>query len=251
MIDLLVPTLALDIGILNRMVDSIDIPIDNKIVINNGRKGALNLWKTTHPGWQVLDQPVNLGVAGSWNLAPKLFPNSDHWLIVNDDIQFFPGKLAVIDREAEIHAHNHPVLYLHKSRPFWGFVWTARGVRDYGTFDENFWPAYYEDYEMRLRFDIGQEPEHYIFVNEETVIHGKPSGGTNYNAMIQGCGLFNRLYFLRKWGILDDHDSSDRFQTPYNITAPLSYWVLDEEQRAKQMAIWNAFWSTPNPSIYT
>lgn len=252
MTSLFVPTLALDLGLLDRLAASIDCHIQHKVIINNGKYGALDGWLTAHPDWVVLNQGRNLGVAASWNLVAQICPGERYWFICNDDVEFFPGRLETIYRSAEREADNYPILFLTTTHPFWAFVWTRRGINDYGTFDENFWPAYYEDYEMRLRYNMAGQKHFYIFGDESPANHGKPTtGGQNYVAMINAFGLFTRPYFKRKWNILDDHDSSEAFKTPYNIPhAPLTHWEFDPLMRRKMEPIWHAFWSQPHPSIY-
>ena len=250
---LLVPSLALDLTLLDRLDASIDYPIANRVILNNGELHALDAWQAAHPEWEVKDMGRNLGVAASWNLAPHIWPEEDRWLVVNEDIQFLPGRMEAICRVSDEQQGNHPILFMNTTQPFWGFVWTRAGVSDFGLFDENFWPAYYEDYEMRLRYNKVAVRHFYIFGDGCPVVHGKMrNGGKNYNAMIQGCGLLNREYFLKKWGIQDDHDCNEAFRTPYDDPGCLiNTWRFFPEQRAAREAIWNTFWNLPNRSIYT
>lgn len=242
---LLVPTIALDISLLDRLAASVDHPIRDKVVINNGRNGALDQWKKSHPDWSVLDQDENLGVAGSWNLAPLIFPRDDAWLICNDDIWFNPGFLRQFCEAIDTHATSHDVIRLNETSPYYCFPWTRHNLDDYGTFDENFWVAYHEDCDMNRRLTLAGAKWNNIFQGP-VVNHGKPKcGGVEYNALIQGVGLFLRDYWRRKWGGFPQ----PTYAAPFGA-CPLHRWTLDRVMRAKIRPLWETFMAQTNPSIY-
>lgn len=239
---LFVPTLALDITLLDRLAASVDYHIPQKVVWNNGGVGRLWLWQQNHPDWRVLDSGANIGCAGAWNMAPSLYPNEHCWLISNDDQVFQPGCLEKLCRQSDLVAHVEPIVFLNEHRAFDCFVWTKLGLQDFGTFDENFWPAYYEDWEYRLRLNLKCAGRFHI--GWTNVKHGKPHpAGENYTSLINGCGIYNREYFMRKWGCIGPDVNKVTLQAPS--------WTLDKEGRRKRWDIWETFLSMPNPSIYT
>lgn len=72
---LFVPTLGLDLLLLERLAASVDYPIRSKVVFNNGDPGACDEFRDRHDDWQVKESAFgNLGVAGSWNFCAKMFP---------------------------------------------------------------------------------------------------------------------------------------------------------------------------------
>ena len=77
---------------LQRCVESIDVPVDNLIVINNG-SGVVEIPVRANRQ-TVLNMPSNLGVGPSWNLGIKCFPWVSGWVILNADAWFEPGALA-------------------------------------------------------------------------------------------------------------------------------------------------------------
>lgn len=239
------PSLGLDLSLLERLAASIDMPISRKLVMNNGPTGALDKFVDQHPEW-ILEEPAtsNKGVAGSWNYCAHRFPNELYWLIANEDCYFLPGQLEEMFRVA--HANQDaPVIHINSTHAYYCFVWTAAGRREFGTFDENIWPAYGEDFDMRYRHKLaGITSYPYALEGREPVPHGKPRvGGRDYSAMIQGCGLFNRAYMLRKWG-------DETFQTPYRdgrLTP--KEWVWYPEERAKRWPLWQTFMEQ-SASIY-
>lgn len=244
-------TLGLDISLLDRLADSVDYNIPWKIVLNNGALGVLEEFSRKHPDWVVKEEGLNLGVAGSWNFANKLFPDEPTMLIVNDDAFFLPGYLEKIVRCADDNP-DAPLIHCNDSNAYYAFVSTRAGREKFGPFDDNLWPAYYEDVEMRIRHRIaGVITYPYALQGLPPLPHGKPrTGGVNYNAMIQGCGLFNRAYMLKKWNSYNDLDASFR-ANPYGDHR-LSYRdvVWYPEERAMRHPLWRTFMELPNPSIY-
>lgn len=248
---LFAPSIGLDASLLERLASSIDFPIQKKIAFNNGPCGALQKFSEDHPDWFVIESSTgNKGVADSWNECAKLFPDEQGWLICNEDCWFLPGQLAKICACADRNT-NEPIVFLNNSQAFYCFVWNTAGRRDFGDFDANFFPAYYEDCDYRVRMRLAGKIEYvYALQGEPVVPHGKPrTGGMNYNALLQGCGLFNRAYWLRKWGSFDFERAT--YQNPYkDHRIPIREWIYYPEQRAKIYPLLETFMSLPNPSIY-
>jgi GT2 family glycosyltransferase len=141
---------------LQLMLNSIDYPIDKVIVIDNGNTNFS--WKTPAnvETLHVIRMPVNLGVAGSWNLGIKSTPFVPYWLIVNDDVTFAPGSLERFAWEGE----NVGTISLSGAVSAWcAFVIGQDVVNAVGLFDEIFYPAYFEDtdYARRARHDMGED----------------------------------------------------------------------------------------------
>lgn len=248
---LFVPTIGLDLSLLERLASSVDYHVRSKVAFNNGEPGALDSFRDAHDDWIVKESAVgNMGVAGSWNQCAKMFPEEPTWLIANDDCYFLPGYLETICRCADEN-QNEPIIFLNSSNAFYNFVWTARGKREFGEFDENLWPAYYEDCEMRMRHRLmGYNGYVYALEGFPPLPHGKPrTGGINYAGMINGCGLLNREYLFRKWG--NQNFETATYQTPYNDQRlTVDQWAWYPEERAVRRRLWDSFMSLPNPSIY-
>lgn len=242
---ILVPTLALDLSLLQRLHDSIDYPVENKVVINNGKPGILDEWGKRN-GWKIIDQYFNIGVSGSWNLAPKIFTD-DHWLILNDDQELLPGALEKICKASDENP-DADIIYVNQFEGFDIFVWTRQCFTKFGGFDENFYPAYYEDFEMRLRFFIGGVKAH-VIEKDFPVKHGKPHvAGPKYSEMLRRSDDFNREYFIRKWGMIGDKDPV--YLTPFNSGFPLCYCPLEVSRRFELVEIFKDFINDTNPSVY-
>jgi len=247
---LFVPTLGLDVSLLNRLAASVDYPVKYKVAFNNGNAGALVGFRDAHPDWIVKESDVgNLGVAGSWNRCTKGFAAEKSWLIMNDDAWFLPGYLEKICKTADANS-GAPIIHLNSSNAYYCFVWTAAGKKQFGTFDENFWPAYSEDCDMRARHRLGGVKSHvYALEGLPPLPHGKPkTGGVDYNALIQGAGLLNRAYWLRKWG--SKNQDKALYTNPYkDHRVPINEWIWYPEHRARLYPLWETFMAN-NPSIY-
>jgi GT2 family glycosyltransferase len=149
--NLIVPVLN-RYDLLQRMLSSVDVPVDHLLIIDNGasHQTALtldlgdNFKKVTH-----LPMPANLGVSGSWNLGIKSFPYAQRWFIVSNDVVFEPGALKKLSQA------RRDEITLTGDAPHWqAFALGDEAVSDIGLFDESLFPAYFEDndYSRRAEF---------------------------------------------------------------------------------------------------
>jgi GT2 family glycosyltransferase len=130
------------------MLDSVDVPVEHLLVIDNG-EGSDLYFSEKFKNVTVLDMPANLGVAGSWNLGIKSFPHAERWLIASNDVQFGNGALE------ELSKARREDITLTEKFPYWqAFVLGDRAVSKIGLFDEALHPAYFEDndYERRAEY---------------------------------------------------------------------------------------------------
>ena len=177
---------------LYKLIDSIDYSIDNFVIFNNNGRNQLttdldklkNIDHAFIKKIHVCHLPANLGCSTAWNLIIKSFVTSPYWVIANHDISFTPGFLET--------------LYTKSLDPQVGIIHGARGefnigtwdiflikdwvIEKYGLFDENFYPAYNEDWDYLLRFI--HDPVKKDFVNVpyyhgDTLEYAK-SGGQTY-----------------------------------------------------------------------
>jgi len=148
---------------LERLVLSVDYPVDTFVIFNNNGKGELtedldNLVKQPHPYIKnivVCHMPTNIGVSGAWNLIIKSYMNAPYWIISNHDVAFIPGLLEEIAQAAS----DPEVGMVHPyGGDFGDGSWDLFLIKDWviqshGLFDENLYPAYCEDadYIMRLK----------------------------------------------------------------------------------------------------
>jgi len=157
MISALVVPILNRYDLLERLLVSIDYPIENFLLIDNNPKSDFVLMTNENVKNQFhIKMPTNLGVPSSWNLGIKSLPYSDYWLIVNNDAYFPKGSLEMFAQ------HSAPDrLLLSGGSPSWcAFSLGSEIVKKVGLFDEGFYPAYYEDNDYVRRMNYHKLPVH-------------------------------------------------------------------------------------------
>jgi len=141
--------------LLDKMLDSINYPIDKILIINNGKEEYVN--KNKNLNVIVLKLPSNIGLSSSWNLAIKLYPNEKYWTFASADIRWQEESLKKIKQNS-----NSDSFCLSRSIRSDGnfnegvsaaFSIGENIVKVVGLFDENYYPIYYEyiDYNFRIK----------------------------------------------------------------------------------------------------
>ena len=133
-----------------RLMGSIDYPVDHLVIVNNS---GTQTWQPEKPKlvnhlWH-LEVPFGLGLVGAWNLVIKSTPYAPYWVLVNDDAWFASGALETIEREVDTEALN----FVHIEQTPWAAPIFGEGcVRRAGLYDEAFYPIYFDDndYERRI-----------------------------------------------------------------------------------------------------
>ena len=133
-----------------RLLDSIDYPVETLIIVDNSGKRTFkpkvnkhvkNLW--------LIQVPYGLGANGAWNLIIKSTPHSPYWVIPNDDSWFAPGALEKIANEVQTDKFNFV-----RVNPKWSCVIPTEGsVEKAGLWDEAFHPVYYDDDDYQWRME--------------------------------------------------------------------------------------------------
>lgn len=146
---------------LERLIDSVDYPVENFIIFNNNGRDQItdelnSLIKKPHnfiKNIKVCHLPSNIGVAAVWNLIIKSYLNASYWIICNHDVAFEAGFLEEMVQASQkedigiVHGKGGDFnvgsfdLFLIKD-------WV---VQKLGLFDENLYPAYGEDVDYIMR----------------------------------------------------------------------------------------------------
>lgn len=143
--NLIVPVLN-RYDLLNRMIDSIDYPVHELLVIDNGGDLDRVRYSEYVLNLRVLNLPSNLGVAASWNLGIKLFPHDKRWFFASNDMVYLPGALETLSEA------RRDEITLSDMFPFWHtFCIGEEVVKRVGLFDEALYPAYFEDNDYQRR----------------------------------------------------------------------------------------------------
>jgi hypothetical protein len=141
---------------LQRLIDSVDYPVDDLFIVNNNGRGQLteelnNITKIEHKyikNIKVCHLPSNIGCSSAWNLIIKCYMMASYWIISNHDVAFTPGLLKEF-----VEKSMNDNCGMVKPREFqWDlFLIKDSVVQECGLFDENFYPAYVEDCDYYVR----------------------------------------------------------------------------------------------------
>ena len=135
----------------NRLLGSIDYPVEHLVIVDNSGKAS---WNPEKPDFVVnmwvIRVPFGLGLVGAWNLVVKSTPYAPYWVLVNDDAWFEPGQMKNIPENVDKNALNFLEI-----TPQWSGVVFGEGMVDkVGLYDENFYPLYFDDNDLERRVDL-------------------------------------------------------------------------------------------------
>jgi GT2 family glycosyltransferase len=134
----------------NRLLASIDYPVENLVIVDNS---GLKTWEPKQPEqvknlW-LIRVPFGLGLVGAWNLIIKSTPYAPYWVLVNDDAWFEAGALEIISKEVDPEALNFVDII-----PSWSCVVFGQGaIAKAGLYDERFYPLYFDDNDLQRRME--------------------------------------------------------------------------------------------------
>jgi GT2 family glycosyltransferase len=192
---MIVPTLTRH-DLLTQMLKSIDYPVGLLIIVNNHPNAnfeGTNFIPDCVADYRVLNMPANLGCAGSWNLGVKLSPACPWWMVVSDDVVFQPGALKGFAAQC-----SPDGLTISDEWPHYQFFGVGENVVEkVGLFDENLYPANFEDDDYQRRCEVAgvsirQVTASHTHVKQATVhaTEWVAQNARTYNA--------NEVYFVRK-----------------------------------------------------
>lgn len=176
-----------------RLLASIDYPVENLVIVDNS---GTQSWTPVKPAsvkkmW-VIQVPCGLGLVGAWNLIVKSTPYAPYWVLVNDDAWFTPGALETIASEVDTSALNFLDI-----EPMWSAVVFGEGmVAKTGLYDERFYPLYFDDNDLERRVLHHDVPVNIIHAK---VLHENSSTlKSGYQAVNQVSYANNQRLFVAK-----------------------------------------------------
>jgi SAM-dependent methyltransferase len=226
---------------IQRLISSIDYPVDELVILNNNGRGELTedldkLCKIDHyyiKSIKVCHLPTNIGVSGAWNMIIKCYINVPYWIITNHDIAFTSGFLKNLVNKAE---NTETGIVLGHNGAWDIFLLKDWVVQNVGLFDENLYPAYVEDCDYFIRSKLSnikiEHVDHLYFHGEETY---KTTGSqtwrvdeTLYSKLHHSRILNENWYIYYKWGpewhINGDWTIGKPYSHPFNDqNLPLTY----------------------------
>lgn len=188
------------------------------IVVDNGDQDLRHIISQDYDNVSVYIHSYNMGVAASWNLGIlDMLDQVDGVFILNDDIRWQPsiedlGKFLTEQEEA-----------LYKSSRHWCNVYIpAKVYEKIGLFDENFFPAYFEDNDYSYRAKLLNIPikkskflDPTIYRNSSTIAKD-PGINKSFEQLKQ--------YYIEKWGGEPGHEI---YSYPEN--GDLNGWAISKE----------------------
>ncbi len=226
---------------LKRLLGSIDYPVNEVAVINNSSNKSItdelnSICNQTYEfvnEIKLINLPHNIGVSSSWNLIIKCYLHAPFWLISNHDIAFTPGFLEKIIQ----HSNDNTIGVIGSWDCFIIKDWV---IQKCGLFDENFYPAYFEDndYDIRLLNEgiSHVSVDHPYYHGEETYsTTGSQTWRTDLSLKprLDYSRECNQYYIAEKWGdhwLTNDWWNYQNFsyKNPFNNESyPSSYITYD------------------------
>lgn len=234
MIPVLITALVNRPDLLDRLADSIDVPVERKLVLDNGRTG----WR--RDGWAVVTPPfLGLGWPGALNFGIEQTPDAPYWIGVNNDAWFEPGVLGELAERIE--AADGP-LVLHHSWTV--FAMNRAVVETIGLFDVwSFYPVYFDDTDYSYRCRLAGIP---IVDDRVWVLEGDYGDTRNSSQTIKSdpnlarannrTWNLNRAAYIEKWG---GPPGKETFTTPWGGKyGALPLWATRPNLAGREARIW-------------
>jgi GT2 family glycosyltransferase len=192
--------------LLEKLIDSLSEKDVKFFIVNNGKKSLekeINIEEFSEEKCgdriSVIRSEFNLGVAASWNFfLQNISPNEgNYWIISNDDVEFLEDTLDILVKEAPKHS-----MVLPKGGSWSLFSIHENAVKEVGYFDENFYPAYFEDNDYHHRLKLKNMSPHIENSLEFKHFGSATLKGFSKERTKQHHREFkaNRDYFKKKWG---------------------------------------------------
>lgn len=194
----------------NECLATIEFPSENLLVVDNTQK--------------------NLGVSRSWNLGiDKMRADDTNWIIiVSTAIRFKQGGLDMIDI-----LEQRPEQNVLESLNVYGWhliAFNRRLIDIVGKFDENFYPAYFEDldYSIRIQKTFRLDNSHPLWDKIPVDVEDMGMALSVKNKLIDAPSAPLIAYFQRKWGRHPGEWQKPEYDHPFNNeNNSLDYWPLN------------------------
>lgn len=185
------------------------VPVDKVMVIDNSA-GQLRAHEFHNQPVYIHTPPFNFGCAKTWNMFMR--ENDDQVIIANDDVEFLPNTVE--------HFRDHfkdgaQFMGANGSNAFSLFCLRKSTWETVGPFDEQFWPAYYEDNDYMRRMKISGIPltffvgHWYHHVGSATIASYTSAEKSEHQRQFAA----NGQRYKDKWG---GPPNAERYTAPYN-----------------------------------
>lgn len=181
-----------------------DFPTTQIFVLDNGQqKKDFQHYTITY-----INKDHNIGVAASWNeLCKNIFLVHTHALMLNDDV-YLGARFRVI----QMLINNKPDAFKKTIRDDWSAFILPKTVHDkVGPFDQEFWPAYFEDRDYMRRMKLaGCSIVTDLYLNP--FVYRSSQSAEKDKSLLNGFEK-NKKYYIGKWGGLPGNETHSQ---PFN-----------------------------------
>ena len=247
----------------------VDFPDTAIVIIDNGNQEIFE-----HENILIYKQEKNLGVAGSWNLICKIIFQElglDFAWIINDDVYSGLNLEKIRNLMSDYSYQVSEGLLGCEGSCFTSFIISNKTFNEIGEFDNNFYPAYFEDndYFYRLKLSgkaVLEVPELIpIVFNKSKTIEKNPDLNKNFDE--------NKKKYEAKWGGLPHHEKyekqfngkvlnvitptirTDNLQEIYNNllfnakNLTIIWWVIFDKSIEEEYSHWVKWFNNKNEGI--
>jgi len=203
------------------------IPDKSKLVVVNNfdHEGvAEECARLEGEGAEVHWHPENIGCAAAMNVGIRLLDHLDFVIVLSPSALFANSVLDLVDivEERERTESNH--FYWNPATENWGtpgcktdmhcFAWTKRLFDEVGTYDENFYPVYFDDTDLCRRMGLIGATKTVVEIERYSqTLTGACSSDPRILQHFQNNAARIHDYYLAKWG---GEAAQETFKTPFN-----------------------------------
>lgn len=180
------------------------------IIVDNGNQNIEPFLKTHGILYHLIENDFNEGVSGSWNqlanYAFYLLKYNCIW-IVNDDIVLGKEENDMMKFAERVIFENH---FVAQDGTWCSFMLPERIFMEVGEFDEEIYPAYFEDNDYAYRLKLANKTHHHDKALNPVVYRNSMTLAKDYS--FNRNFEVNRAYYKRKWG---GEPEQETFTTPF------------------------------------
>jgi len=184
----------------------------------------------------------HVGASGGWNKILEYgFEKSDYEyvIIVGTDIEMKEGFFNNFIQEHEKIKPDFSCCMGYNC-----FIMNKKCYETVGKFDENYFPAYYEDNDYDTRVRLSKDSILYHNVGEESLLNHFGSAvirlDDDFNHANGQSFPINQAYHIRKWGCTVQDPMARTFSTPFNDpNKTIRDWELEKETYIHKKIIWS------------
>ncbi|WIA43700.1 hypothetical protein OEZ86_010130 [Tetradesmus obliquus] len=198
--------------------------------------------------------PQAPSVSEGWNAVFQASPHEPWGVYCARDTHWMPGSLEKLAGHMWNNSRNGNIdmALMNWTFPiglglYNAFAMTRPAINRFGLFDENIYPAFFEDRDFALRQQHMKPPMKVQVLPDVQLHHGKPQDRDYYSGIVFTADHehiekrmrktseqrlhVNGQYFFRKWGCRDQRWDMCEYKTPFNKTLPIWYWYTSKLQR--------------------